>query len=106
MTALVKAQTGRILGAAVLGLEGGEGGVGPPDGDYGSLPYTALCDDLFRHPTLTESLNNLFGTLDRAVSGAEVPRCLGRGPLQTEDLVDRWRRGWLSMLRRAYRCRR
>jgi hypothetical protein len=30
----------------------------------GKLPYTALRDAIFAHPTLAESLNNLFGTLD------------------------------------------
>jgi hypothetical protein len=29
----------------------------------GSLPYTALRDGMFSHPTLSESLNNLFGVL-------------------------------------------
>ena len=27
----------------------------------GNLPYTALRDGVFAHPTLAESLNNLFG---------------------------------------------
>ena len=30
----------------------------------GKLPYTALRDGIFAHPTLAESLNNLFATLD------------------------------------------
>jgi hypothetical protein len=30
----------------------------------GKLPYTALRDAVFAHPTLAESLNNLFSTLD------------------------------------------
>jgi hypothetical protein len=30
----------------------------------GRLPYTALRDTAFAHPTLTESLNNLFMTLE------------------------------------------
>ena len=29
----------------------------------GKLPYTALRDAVFAHPTLAESLNNLFATL-------------------------------------------
>jgi hypothetical protein len=29
----------------------------------GGLPYTALRDGIFAHPTLAESLNNLFATL-------------------------------------------
>jgi hypothetical protein len=31
----------------------------------GRLPYTALRDGIFAHPTLAESLNNLFSTLDQ-----------------------------------------
>jgi hypothetical protein len=30
----------------------------------GKVPYTALCDAVFTHPTLAESLNNLFAMLD------------------------------------------
>ena len=30
----------------------------------GGLPYTALRDGIFAHPTLAESFNNLFATLD------------------------------------------
>jgi pyruvate/2-oxoglutarate dehydrogenase complex dihydrolipoamide dehydrogenase (E3) component len=30
----------------------------------GKLPYTALRDAIFAHPTLAESLNNLFAQLD------------------------------------------
>ena len=30
----------------------------------GRLPYTALRDGVFAHPTLAESLNNLFAELD------------------------------------------
>jgi hypothetical protein len=30
----------------------------------GGLPYTALRDAVFSHPTLAESLNNLFAALD------------------------------------------
>ena len=30
----------------------------------GKLPYTALRDSPFAHPTLSESLNNLFMTLE------------------------------------------
>jgi hypothetical protein len=31
----------------------------------GQLPYTRLRDAIFAHPTLAESLNNLFARLDR-----------------------------------------
>jgi len=30
----------------------------------GNLPYTALRDGTFAHPTLAESLNNLFMAMD------------------------------------------
>ena len=32
----------------------------------GDLPYTALRDAVFTHPTLAESLNNLFAPLGEA----------------------------------------
>ncbi len=31
----------------------------------GKLPYTALRDGVFPHPTLAESLNNLFTAMER-----------------------------------------
>jgi hypothetical protein len=30
----------------------------------GEVPYTVLKDAIFAHPTLAESLNNLFATID------------------------------------------
>jgi hypothetical protein len=30
----------------------------------GNVPYTSLRDGVFAHPTLAESLNNLFATVD------------------------------------------
>ena len=30
----------------------------------GNVPYTALRDGVFSHPTLSESLNNLFMAMD------------------------------------------
>jgi hypothetical protein len=32
----------------------------------GKVPYTALRDGIFAHPTLVESLNNLFMAMDKA----------------------------------------
>ncbi len=63
MKAVVNADTGRILGCAVLGLEGGEIMAMIQIAMMGDLPYTALRDAVFAHPTLAESLNNLFATL-------------------------------------------
>ncbi len=64
MKAVVDAETDRILGAAVLGVEGGEVMSVLLTAMMGNLPYTALRDGVFAHPTLAESLNNLFMGLD------------------------------------------
>jgi pyruvate/2-oxoglutarate dehydrogenase complex dihydrolipoamide dehydrogenase (E3) component len=64
MKALVDAETNQILGAAVLGLEGGEVMSVLETAIMGKLPYTALRDATYAHPTLTESLNNLFMAMD------------------------------------------
>jgi pyruvate/2-oxoglutarate dehydrogenase complex dihydrolipoamide dehydrogenase (E3) component len=63
MKALVDPETDRILGAAVLGIEGGEIMSMLEIAMMGGMPYTALRDGVFAHPTLAESLNNLFRTL-------------------------------------------
>ncbi|MGH9775533.1 MAG: mercuric reductase [Candidatus Acidiferrales bacterium] len=64
MKAIVDAGTGQILGAAVLGLEGGEIMSMLQLAMMGKLPYTALREATFAHPTLAESLNNLFTRFD------------------------------------------
>jgi pyruvate/2-oxoglutarate dehydrogenase complex dihydrolipoamide dehydrogenase (E3) component len=64
MKAIVDAQTNQILGAAILGLEGGEIMSMLQLAMMGKLPYTALRDAVFAHPTLAESLNNLFNHFD------------------------------------------
>jgi pyruvate/2-oxoglutarate dehydrogenase complex dihydrolipoamide dehydrogenase (E3) component len=60
MKAIVDASTNQILGAAVLGFEGGEIMAQLQIAMMGQLPYTTLRDAVFAHPTLAESLNNLF----------------------------------------------
>jgi pyruvate/2-oxoglutarate dehydrogenase complex dihydrolipoamide dehydrogenase (E3) component len=65
MKAVVDAGTGQILGAAVLGVEGGEVMAALEIAIMGKLPYTALRDGVFAHPTLVESLNNLFMAMDK-----------------------------------------
>ncbi len=62
--AVVDAETDRILGASILGVEGGEVAMALKIAMLGDLPYTALRDAVLAHPTLAESLNNLFMTLD------------------------------------------
>lgn len=64
MKAIVDAETGQILGCAILGIEGGEIMAMLQMAMMGKLPYTVLRDAVFAHPTLAESLNNLFSTLD------------------------------------------
>lgn len=64
MKAIVDADTRQILGAAVLGVEGGEVMALLEVAMLGKLPYTALRDGIFAHPTLAESLNNLFISID------------------------------------------
>jgi pyruvate/2-oxoglutarate dehydrogenase complex dihydrolipoamide dehydrogenase (E3) component len=64
MKAIVDARSQRILGAAVLGAEGGELASAIQIAMLGDLPYTALRDGIFPHPGFAESLNNLFAALD------------------------------------------
>ena len=60
MKAVVDAETDQILGATVLGIEGGEVMAVFEVAIMGNLPYTALREGIFAHPTLAEGLNNLF----------------------------------------------
>ncbi len=64
MKAIVDADTQQILGCAILGLEGGEIMTIIQVAMMGKLPYTALREGIFTHPTLAEGLNALFMTLD------------------------------------------
>ena len=64
MKAVVDHKTGQILGAAVLGIEGGELMAALQVAMLGGLPYTVLRDGMFAHPTLAESFNTLFGSLE------------------------------------------
>jgi pyruvate/2-oxoglutarate dehydrogenase complex dihydrolipoamide dehydrogenase (E3) component len=65
MKAIVDADTDEILGCAVLGVEGGELMAMFEIAMMGRVPYTALREGIFAHPTLAESLNNLFITWAR-----------------------------------------
>ena len=64
MKAIVGAETKRILGCAVFGVEGGEVMSMLQIAMMGQVPYTKLKDGIFAHPTLAESLNNLFMAMD------------------------------------------
>jgi pyruvate/2-oxoglutarate dehydrogenase complex dihydrolipoamide dehydrogenase (E3) component len=63
LKAIVDAETKQILGAAILGIEGGELMSMLEIAMFGKLPYTVLRDAIFAHPTLAECFNNLFATL-------------------------------------------
>jgi pyruvate/2-oxoglutarate dehydrogenase complex dihydrolipoamide dehydrogenase (E3) component len=64
MKAIVDAETEEILGATVLGYEGGEVMAVFEMAMMGRLKYSVLRDAVFAHPTLAESLNNLFFHFD------------------------------------------
>ena len=61
MKVLIDAKNDQILGAAILGMEGGEIMAMLQIAMMGKLRYQQLRDGVFAHPTLAESLNNLFG---------------------------------------------
>lgn len=63
MKVLVATESDRILGAAILGIEGGELMSMIHIAMLGDMPFTALRDAPFAHPTLAESFNNLFAAI-------------------------------------------
>lgn len=64
MKAVVDANTHQLLGAAVLGEEGGEIMTVIQLAMMGGLTYDRLQYGIFAHPTYSESLNNLFMKLE------------------------------------------
>ena len=62
--AIVERDTSQILGAAVLGIEGGEVMAALEIAMMAKMPYTALRDGIFAHPTLAESFNSMFTAMD------------------------------------------
>ena len=65
MKAIVDKKTKLILGAAILGSEGGEIMTVLQMAMMGKITYTQIREGIFAHPTYSESLNNLFMTLDK-----------------------------------------
>jgi pyruvate/2-oxoglutarate dehydrogenase complex dihydrolipoamide dehydrogenase (E3) component len=63
MKAIVDSKSDQILGATVLGVEGGELIAVLEVAIMGKLTCSALRDGIFAHPTLAESLNNLFAAV-------------------------------------------
>lgn len=64
MKAIIDAGTNQLLGAAILGIEGGEVMSILQTAMMGDIPVDRLQSAPFAHPTLAESLNNLFAGLD------------------------------------------
>ncbi|MGN6751339.1 MAG: dihydrolipoyl dehydrogenase family protein [Intrasporangium sp.] len=60
--AVVDADTDQILGAALLGHNGGEVIAAVQLAMLGGLPYQSVRDALLTHPTMSEGLNLLFDT--------------------------------------------
>ena len=69
MKAVIDTKTNQLLGAAILGIEGGEVMSVLQTAMMGNLPVGRLQSAPFAHPTLAESLNNLFAGLDLGPSG-------------------------------------
>jgi len=74
MKAVIDSETNQLLGAAILGIEGGEVMSILQTAMMGNLPVDRLQAAPFAHPTLAESLNNLFAGLNLGPSGGR-PRC-------------------------------
>ena len=64
MKAVVDADTKQILGAAILGEEGGEVMSVLQMAMLGKIDYSAIQNMMFAHPLYSESLNNLFMEFD------------------------------------------
>jgi len=64
MKAIVDADSKQILGAAVVGEQGGEMMSMLEIAMMGHVTYDVLCNAVFAHPLYAEALNNLFMQLD------------------------------------------
>ncbi len=66
MKAVVDAKTNQILGATVLGYEGGEVMSVLQMAMQGKITAHQLRENIFAHPTTSESINNLFMSIEEA----------------------------------------
>lgn len=64
MKAIIDMDSKKILGAAIIGVEGGEIVSVLQMAMMGNVTYEQIRDGVFAHPTFAESLNNLFMTID------------------------------------------
>src|SRR5690606_4787244 len=58
--AIVNKKTGRILGASIIGSQGGEIIAVIQMAMFGKIKAKEIRDGIFAHPTFSESLNTLF----------------------------------------------
>ena len=73
MKALIEAKSDRILGFTVFGVEAGEVMASVQVAMFAGLPYTALRDAIFTHPTMLEGLIPLFTNVPpAAVANAQT----------------------------------
>ncbi len=63
MKALIDESNDKIIGASIVSMEGGEIASALLIAMMGGLTYQQIRDGVFPHPTLAESLNNLFMTV-------------------------------------------
>ncbi|MFC5282579.1 dihydrolipoyl dehydrogenase [Pedobacter alpinus] len=66
MKAIVDAKTKQILGATIIGTQGGEIMSVLQMAMMGKITYTQVRRNIFAHPLFSESLNNLFMSLDES----------------------------------------
>jgi probable pyridine nucleotide-disulfide oxidoreductase len=64
LKAVIDADTDQLLGASILATHGGEVISVIQVAMQAGLPYTALRDMMFAHPTMAEGLNDLFARLE------------------------------------------
>jgi pyruvate/2-oxoglutarate dehydrogenase complex dihydrolipoamide dehydrogenase (E3) component len=64
MKAIVDADTKKILGAAIIGVDGGETMAILQMAMQGGLNFDQLTYNVFAHPTFAESINNLFLSIE------------------------------------------
>lgn len=66
MKAIVDSKTNQVLGATVLGYEGGEVMAVLQMAMQGKIAAHTLRENIFAHPTMSESINNLFMSIEEA----------------------------------------
>jgi pyruvate/2-oxoglutarate dehydrogenase complex dihydrolipoamide dehydrogenase (E3) component len=64
LKAIVDAETDQILGAAILGVDGGELAALIQVAMMGKVPASELREGIWSHPTRAEALNRLFGSYE------------------------------------------